>query len=113
MRIHPNSPFPPKPDLPLSLLALTVIPEGRTNEKKRRYSVGRFSNDFEATSYFRLGACVGLDNCLCGHFNAWQILKVTSSQIRAENVSHKHGLLGGFGKTEREDLSHENQRESR
>jgi hypothetical protein len=57
--------------------------DSRTNSKRRRTS--------------RIGACVGLDNCLCGHFNCMEILKVTSSQIRVENVSHKHGLLGGLG----------------
>ena len=40
----------PEAGFALPLLALTVIPEGRTNENKRRYSVGGFSNDFEATT---------------------------------------------------------------
>ena len=68
--------------------------DSRTISKRRRSS--------------RLGACVGLDDCLCGHFNCMEILTVTSSPIRVEKVSHKHGLLGGFGKL-RGDLSHENQ----
>jgi hypothetical protein len=34
------------------------------------YSVRRISHHFEATSYFRLGGCVDLDNCRRGYSHA-------------------------------------------